>query len=193
MNTMSLFPFLRTLQGKLFGGFLVIIVLALVVGLIGYFQTAAVRDIMTRETVSFANTRYETARLGNMIAAVNSSAVKYGAGDYDPSLREELTLADSQARLALEQLEKLTSASNEERAGQEVILAAYDDFFRVGESLIAERDSIEAARASLLETASDIKAIRGDIKTLVRDRDDSSLETGYLSMAYHEKEFLWQY
>ena len=185
--------FYRSLWGKLIGAFLIATGLTLIVGLAGYFQIAAVRDILTGQTVTHVNARYYTTRLGLHIAVVNDSATEYSLGRYDPALREDFAQADREMRAGLEEVKKWMTSSPEEQIRWMALAAAYEEFFAAGQAMMAERDALEAANQSFAASADQIKASRAEIKKLVLGQGYVALEDTYWRMAYREKEFLWQY
>jgi len=184
----------QSLQTRLVGTFIFLAILTLSVGLGGFWQVRAVRDILNSETVVHANARYYMSQVGLIAGQFSQVHSEYLLNVY----ADRTALRDQRARLAeavsdsLAEMEKW-ARQPEEQAARDSVRSAYVALDKAGLALLEAQDNLLANRQALTDIASGLKNKRQEIRETFFGQGLLEAENAYWQMAYVEKEAAWQY
>lgn len=182
-----------SIRGKLLVGYTIVIMLTMIVSMTAYISLARIHRASAAGVHGF-NVVQVINQVETSAVMVNDSILRYALGSLADAEQSLTAYRSARASLqaALDALHEVdTDISQGQLAG---LQDAVDNYLAEADEVVTKRSAQIDLLKSFDETALAIKQTRAEIREIIHEHEDNvELQLALRTMAYYEKEFLYQY
>lgn len=182
-----------SIRGKLLVGYTIVVMLTMIVSMTAYISLARIHRASAAGVHGF-NVVQIINQVETSAVMVNDSILRYALGSLEDA--EQSLTAYRSARASLQAaLDALYEVDRDISQGQLVDLQdAVDTYLAKADEVVTKRSAQIELLKSFDETALAIKQTRAEIQEIINEHEENlELQLALRTMAYFEKEFLYQY